>query len=125
MKKLILVKTNEYGYFIKNRFIVERDFDPDEFKKSEQVLFYENDKMTIQVIRTSVDYQIYILKNKKHSIKMDSYPCYTKAREEMFKIIKDIDDCEIYGIIPDPRTTYLECYSNEALIERHKLQLIN
>lgn len=118
MKKLILAKTNEYGYFIKNRYIAERDFDPDDNTKAKQVLFYENDKMSIQVIKTKVNYDVVIIKNNKHTIRMCSFPCYTKAREEMFKIIKELEECDIYGFIANPRIEYLECYSSDAIIEK-------
>lgn len=145
-----------YSDILKNRFIVERNFDPDSFDTSgflmnwNCVLGYFSDKLNINVIRKNNMYELRIFRsdwkyqkkflNSANEIieienKMEQasrlcqtialYSCYSKAREALLNIVKEIEDCDIFGYMPNSYTyNNFRYYNNDTIIKAYKLQKI-
>lgn len=139
---------------LKDRFIVEKPFDPDTPVVGcafwNNLLSYFSDKIDINVSRTPEGYTLKIFRKdwqyqNSHlagateviqiTDKMEQagrlaqtvamYSCYTKAREALLDIVREVEGCEIYGYMSRSYTFgNFERFNNATIIKTYNLQLI-
>lgn len=154
MPNTFLPATNK----LKSRFIIERDFNPDEEYEigtsyttrcllgyySDNINIYicrnEKGQYRLKIDRADKDYQENFL-DKACDIEIipkeglaqacigcqtiATFNCYNQAKEALVDIVKDIDKCEVFGVLK--RAHSYDCYTsynNETLIRAFNLHKI-
>lgn len=170
----IKVSRSKHSKSLKNRFIVERNFNPEEPGRKSFILGYYSDYYEITIVPMVEMKDEYIKRGSfsrseesrvwEHTGKYElciyrkdtqyckspaldtadevehernllwaelteahtaaTYSCYTKAREALFELVKEYENCDIYGYMRYPSTGRTFNTTNSNLIKKNDLHKI-
>lgn len=153
----IKVSRSKHKRSLKNRFIVEKDCDPEKAGRFDYLCGFYTDDYEITIAPVTHDwkptgkYELRIYRKDTQYCKSPAlqtadeveheqnllwaelteahtaavYSCYTKAREALFELVREYENCDIYGYMRYPETGRTFSSNNAKLISKLDLHKIS